>query len=107
MNTFSNCGDNEKIIADADTDNKEIEMEMVEMAVELPVEMLELTLLYLSPDILITVLTFYGFRMYHSVWRFASRSTVPRATRPEATATTRPATMPPTVIAPSDSPANR
>ena len=41
MNTFSNCGDNEKIIADADTDNKEIEMEMVEMAVELPVEMLE------------------------------------------------------------------
>ena len=32
MNTFSNCGDNEKIIADADTDNKEIEMEMVEMA---------------------------------------------------------------------------
>ena len=41
MNTFSNCVDNEKIIADADTDNKEIEMEMVEMAVELPVEMLE------------------------------------------------------------------
>ena len=41
MNTFSNCGDNEKIIADADTDNKEIEMEMVEMAGELPVEMLE------------------------------------------------------------------
>ena len=41
MNTFSNCGDNEKIIADADTDNKEIKMEMVEMAVELPVEMLE------------------------------------------------------------------
>ena len=41
MNTFSNCGDNEKIIADADTDNKEIQMEMVEMAVELPVEMLE------------------------------------------------------------------
>ena len=41
MNTFSNFGDNEKIIADADTDNKEIEMEMVEMAVELPVEMLE------------------------------------------------------------------
>ena len=41
MNTFSNCGDNEKIIADADTDNKEIEMEMVEMAVELTVEMLE------------------------------------------------------------------
>ena len=41
MNTFSNCGDNEKIIADADTDNKEIEMEMVEMVVELPVEMLE------------------------------------------------------------------
>ena len=41
MTTFSNCGDNEKIIADADTDNKEIEMEMVEMAVELPVEMLE------------------------------------------------------------------
>ena len=41
MNTFSNCGDNEKIIADADTDNKEIEMEMVEMAVELAVEMLE------------------------------------------------------------------
>ena len=40
MNTFSNCGDNEKIIADADTDNKEIEMEMVEMAVELPVEIL-------------------------------------------------------------------
>ena len=41
MNTFSNCGDNEKIIADADTNNKEIEMEMVEMAVEWPVEMLE------------------------------------------------------------------
>ena len=41
MNTFSNRGDNEKIIAAADTDNKEIEMEMVEMAVELPVEMLE------------------------------------------------------------------
>ena len=41
MNTFSNCFKNEKIIADADTDNKEIEMEMVEMAVELPVEMLE------------------------------------------------------------------
>ena len=41
MNTFSNCGDNEKIIADADTDNKEIEMEMVEVAGELPVEMLE------------------------------------------------------------------
>jgi FlaA1/EpsC-like NDP-sugar epimerase len=37
-----------------------------------PKEYLQLTLLYLSPDILIAVLVFYFFRMYHSVWRFAS-----------------------------------
>ena len=41
MNTFSNCGDNEKIIADADTDNKDIEMEKIKIEEELPVEMLE------------------------------------------------------------------
>ena len=41
MNTFSNCGDNEKIIADADNENKEIEMEMVEISLLLLCEMLE------------------------------------------------------------------
>ena len=34
MNTFSNCGDNEKIIADADTDNKDIEMEKIKIEEE-------------------------------------------------------------------------
>jgi FlaA1/EpsC-like NDP-sugar epimerase len=39
---------------------------------EVPMEFVELTLIYLIPDVLITLLVFYAFKLYHSVWRFAS-----------------------------------